>query len=181
MLFNQIDWIGFISWFVFIFWQLDNGGSRRGRKWYEESKNKIKGAPPGWLFGIAWPILYALIFTSTFIYWQQFNTDSHYFITLLLIFINIVLNKLWSLFFFNLSQRLISVIIIFILDGLNIAILILLGFSKAWVSFSLFIPYVLWVLYATYLNIAWYRLKLPTRTTYKKRKNKININNNILI
>ena len=106
-------------------------------------------SPPSYLFPIVWNILYLLIGTSYYIYRKNNNDDS---LTIKLYYIQLILNYLWSIIFFTLKLRTLAVIWIIVL-AITIIYLMIRFYKEERTSFYLFIPYILWVLFATYLNI----------------------------
>ena len=106
-------------------------------------------SPPSYLFPIVWSILYLLIGTSYYIYRKNNNDDS---LTIKLYYIQLILNYLWSIIFFTLKLRTLAVIWIIVL-AITIIYLIIRFYKEERTSFYLLIPYILWVLFATYLNI----------------------------
>lgn len=106
-------------------------------------------SPPSYLFPIVWNILYLLIGISYYIYRKNNNDDS---LTIRLYYIQLILNYLWSIIFFTLKLRTLAVIWIIIL-AITIIYLMIRFYKEEITSFYLFIPYILWVLFATYLNI----------------------------
>ena len=106
-------------------------------------------SPPSYLFPIVWSILYLLIGISYYIYRKKNNDDS---LTIKLYYIQLILNYLWSIIFFTLKLRTLAVIWIIIL-AITIIYLMIRFYKEERTSFYLLIPYILWVLFATYLNI----------------------------
>lgn len=106
-------------------------------------------SPPSYLFPIVWSILYLLIGTSYYIYRKNNNDDP---LTIRLYYIQLILNYLWSIIFFTLKLRTLAVIWIIVL-AITIIYLMIRFYKEERTSFYLFIPYILWVLFATYLNI----------------------------
>ena len=106
-------------------------------------------SPPSYLFPIVWSVLYLLIGTSYYIYRKNNNDDS---LTIKLYYIQLILNYLWSIIFFTLKLRTLAVIWIIIL-AITIIYLMIRFYKEERTIFYLFIPYILWVLFATYLNI----------------------------
>lgn len=106
-------------------------------------------SPPSYLFPIVWSILYLLIGTSYYIYRKNNNDDP---LTIKLYYIQLILNYLWSIIFFTLKLRTLAVIWIIVL-AITIIYLMIRFYKEERTSFYLFIPYILWVLFATYLNI----------------------------
>ena len=106
-------------------------------------------SPPSYLFPIVWNILYLLIGISYYIYRKNNNDDS---LTIKLYYIQLILNYLWSIIFFTLKLRTLAVIWIIVL-AITVIYLMIRFYKEERTSFYLFIPYILWVLFATYLNI----------------------------
>lgn len=111
-------------------------------------------APPSMLFPIVWTILYILMGVSYGILKNNNLTDKE---ISLIYYIQLAFNSLWSIFFFLLKWRLFSVIWIIVLDIL-VVLMIIKFYKKNKLAGLLQIPYLLWVLFASYLNIAIYIL-----------------------
>ena len=110
--------------------------------WYL-SLNKSELNPPGYVFGIVWPILYLLMMISAALsYKKVFN----------LFIIQLIFNAAWSWLFFRFQMPLFSLLDIYLLIGLNSYILKMM-YEESKVAFVLFIPYVLWITFASYLNL----------------------------
>lgn len=106
-------------------------------------------SPPAILFPIVWSALYIIIGISAGLVIATPSEQWH--TTLLLWFIQLLLNFLWSFFFFALRSPLLALIDILLL--LIVISLYAISASKiskgaAW----LFVPYLCWVMFATYLN-----------------------------
>lgn len=110
-------------------------------------------APPNWLFGPAWTLLYFLMGVSFFLIWRQglkkkqIRAASKYF------FAQLALNFIWSPIFFGLRFPELGLVVI-----IAMWFLILLTMKKFYplskVAFYLLIPYLAWVSFATLLNAA---------------------------
>lgn len=111
-------------------------------------------SPPGFIFPIAWSIIYLLmgisylIFKNNNFYTQK--EDKIYYTQL-------IVNLLWSVFFFIFKWRLFTIFWTILLLILVIY-LIILFYNKTKISTYLNIPYLLWLLFATYLTIGVYIL-----------------------
>lgn len=110
--------------------------------WYI-SLNKSDLNPPGYVFGIVWPILYILMMISAFLSYEKIYIVFN---------IQLVLNAAWSWLFFKFQMPLVSLLDIYLLIALNIFILTLM-FKESKLAFLLFIPYVVWISFASYLNL----------------------------
>ena len=111
-------------------------------------------APPKILFPIVWTIIYLLMGISYFIFKRE-NKDAP--LETFVYYMQLFINLLWSIIFFVLKWRFISVIWILLLD-IFVIYLIYLFFQKNKIAAYLNIPYLLWILFATYLTIGIYLL-----------------------
>ncbi len=112
--------------------------------------NKPPLSPPGILFPIVWTIIYLLIGYSS--YGVRNDKDS-----LKLFYISLAINGIWSIVFFNLQNYLGGFILIIILIILQIIILI--RFKKEdELAYKLNIPYLIWLIFASYLSLGVYIL-----------------------
>ena len=110
--------------------------------WYQ-SLNKSNLNPPGYIFGIVWPILYFLMSISAY---RTFNSIKNLF------YVQLILNTIWSWLFFSFHMPLISLIDINLLIFLNIFILFKI-FKVDIFSGVIYLPYIMWLIFASYLNI----------------------------
>lgn len=110
--------------------------------WYQ-NLNKSPLNPPGFVFGIVWPFLYLLMSISAY---RTFDQTKNLF------FIQLFFNALWSWLFFAFQLPMIALLNIWLLIYLNIKVNIRMFIEDKLSSF-LYIPYVLWLLFASYLNL----------------------------
>ena len=137
--------VGFISFLL----------TKEGISNYSNNLIKPSFAPPSYLFGIVWTILYILMGISSYIIYNDIS--SHKNICLLIYGLNLVLNFLWPIIFFNLELRLCAFIFIIFLDIVVIYMIICFhGISKK--AAYLQIPYLIWLIFATILNFSVYFL-----------------------
>ena len=98
--------------------------------------------PPSFVFGIVWPILYALMafvaFKSADKIWKLFIPQ-------------LILNAAWSWIFFYMHAPVLALINISILIFLNQKILVTLK-NESKLLFLLYLPYVIWLGFAAFLN-----------------------------
>lgn len=111
-------------------------------------------APPSNFFPIIWTILYILMGLSYGILKDKSLIDLE---TNVIYYIQLFVNALWSIIFFTLKWRLFAFIWIIFLDILVI-IMINRFYKKDKLAGLLQIPYLLWILFASYLNLAVYLL-----------------------
>lgn len=108
-----------------------------------------KYAPPGYLFPIVWTILYILMGIASYLVYQSNDEDKNK--VLLLYGIQLVMNFIWPILFFNLHAYLLSTVWLLLLFALVI-IVTYLFFKINHIAGYLMIPYVLWLGFALYLN-----------------------------
>jgi len=128
----------------------------RGMAWYKGLKAP-EIAPPGYLFGVVWTILFVLMAVAVLLFWNRPAPDGNFNIIVGLLILNAVLNILWCVLFFGWHRPLAAFIEIFFLNAVNLALIVLFWSSNLWPAI-LFIPYFLWVSFAAYLNYAYWRL-----------------------
>ncbi|MBC7187346.1 MAG: tryptophan-rich sensory protein [Calditrichaeota bacterium] len=119
------------------------------RTWYP-TLNKPPFTPPGWLFGPVWTVLYILMGVAAALVWHKslgVNTALAVFV------VQLVLNVLWSLFFFGLRLPAVALVDIVLLWGAILATLVLFWRMQP-AAGLLLVPYLLWVSFATVLNAA---------------------------
>ena len=117
--------------------------------------NKPLLAPPGYVFGIIWPILYILMGISSYIIYD--SNDYRSSCCLKIYFLNLLVNFLWSPIFFGLGLRLFALIWIIVLD--IVVVFMILCFYKVNKKAAYYqIPYLVWIIFATYLNLMFYLL-----------------------
>jgi translocator protein len=123
--------------------------------WYE-TLNKPPFNPPGWIFTPVWTVLYTLILISIFVYYRQ--TDKKWMVpTTLILVIHLASNFIWTWLFFGLRSPALAFLDILLLD-LSLCVLMNLFAKSSLVAAALLIPYLIWVLFATYLNLAFWIL-----------------------
>ena len=99
--------------------------------------------PPSYVFGIVWPILYILMTVSAFLAHKKVFS---------IFIIQLFFNAAWSWLFFRFQMPLIALLDIYLLIAINIYILNLM-YKENKLAFFLFIPYVVWISFASYLNL----------------------------
>jgi tryptophan-rich sensory protein len=108
-------------------------------------------SPPGWLFGVVWPILYLLMGIAAYIIYQAPQSPERE-KAINLYWVQLFINFLWPIVFFRFEWFWISVLVILLLDVL-VLITTILFYRINKIAGYLMIPYLLWILFATYLNI----------------------------
>ncbi len=117
--------------------------------------DKARWAPPPWLFGPAWAVLYVLMAVAAWRIWRTFGfTGATGELTLYAV--QLVLNAAWSVFFFVKRSGLLSTIEVSLLLSSVIATMVAF-WRRDPVAGMLFVPYVLWVSFATALTVSVWR------------------------
>ena len=99
--------------------------------------------PPGYIFGIVWPILYLLMGITI---WRTYSVIKNLF------YVQLFLNAIWSWLFFSFHLPLIALLDIWLLIFINLKILLLISKEDKLAAF-LFAPYIMWLFFASYLNL----------------------------
>ena len=119
--------------------------------WYSQLK-KPKWAPPSWIFGPVWSVLYVLIFISFgTVFYKVFNNELPAIIALPFV-LNLIFNFLFTPIQFKLKNNYLAAIdVILVLITLKWAMGVIYS-HISWVVF-INIPYLVWVAFATFLQI----------------------------
>ena len=112
-------------------------------------------SPPGYLFPIVWTILYILMGISSYL---VYTSDSPAKPAALLVYaIQLVFNFFWTILFFRFS--LYGLAFLWLLSLIGLIVIMICLFSKIRPAAAyLQLPYLLWCLFAAYLNFAVYML-----------------------
>ena len=112
-------------------------------------------SPPGFLFPIVWTILYILMgISSYFVYTSVSPLKTP---ALLIYALQLIFNFFWSILFFRFSLYRIAFLWLLALIGL--IVIMIYSFAKVRpIAACLQIPYLLWCLFAAYLNYTIYTL-----------------------
>jgi tryptophan-rich sensory protein len=120
--------------------------------------NRPALSPPAILFPIVWTILFTLMGISAAIIWQFREKKPDDVRNSLVVYaVNLVVNFIWSLIFFNMQAYLFAFIWILLLIAVIVAMIVLFRRVSPLAAY-LQIPYLLWVCFAAYLNLAIYLL-----------------------
>jgi translocator protein len=120
--------------------------------WYA-TLNRPSFAPPNWLFGPVWTVLYILMGIAAGLVWSQpqsaMRTNA-----LVIYGLQLVPNASWTLIFFGahaMSGALVVIIILVVMILVTMRAFFLLHRTAGW----LLLPYLTWVSFATILNTAY--------------------------
>lgn len=124
--------------------------------WYV-SLNKPLLSPPNWVFAPVWTIIFAVMGVSVYLVWQKGLDRKSVKIALTIFIIQLVLNSLWSIIFFgfkNIGLAFGELIILLVAIFTTTLLFYKISRLAAW----LLVPYILWVIFAGYLNYSIWRL-----------------------
>ncbi len=111
-------------------------------------------APPAIIFPIIWTLIYLFMGISYYLLTKKIDYRP---IEKIVYYAQLVVNLLWPIFFFTLKWRLFSILWIFLLLYLVVS-MIRTFYMNSKVSAYLNLPYLLWIVFATYLTIGIYLL-----------------------
>ncbi len=114
-------------------------------------------SPPGWLFPVVWSILFLLMGIVSYLVLESREDERAVRAALTVYGVQLAVNFFWSIFFFNFEAYLFSFIWLVLLWAL-IWVALVRFFRISRPAGVLLIPYLLWVTFAGYLNLAIYFL-----------------------
>lgn len=126
--------------------------------WYR-SLAQPRWAPPDAAYGIGWTVIYACTALAAVYGWLAMRGPEREWL-LGLFALNGFLNVVWSLLFFRLHRpdwALVEVVLLWV----SVAALIVFIWRRSMTGALLLLPYLLWVTFAGYLNMAIVRLNGP--------------------
>ena len=154
------------TWKTYAFWiglseavgLLSGYLTRGGTELYAEMLQKPPLSPPGWVFGVVWTILYALMGISAALIWAAPPTQARS-RGLYLFIAQLIVNFFWSPIFFN--ARAYGLALLWLLLLWVLVLLMILEFRKVdKTAARLQIPYLIWLTFASYLNWAVWQLNM---------------------
>lgn len=131
---------------VLVFATAASGGIFKPGEWYD-GLNKPWWTPPGWAFPVVWTILYCMIAYAGWLIWEIGAT-----LSIVLWGAQLLVNALWSYFFFGAKDMRMALVDVVLLWGL-IAAFIIVTYPVSQLAGLLFVPYLLWVSTAAFLNL----------------------------
>ena len=126
---------------------LSNSGY--GNAWFDALR-KPSFMPPGWLFGVVWPVLYALMGVALALILAQPPSDRRR-NALVLFFIQLAMNFAWSPIFFAGHDIKLAKVVIFAMAALAAAAAGQFTRLRATAGL-LMVPYIAWLVFAGTLN-----------------------------
>lgn len=145
---------GLIGWLALSFFAAAIGGfaSFDAQPFYQHLV-RPEWAPPAWLFGPVWTVLYALMGIAAWLVWRARGPRT----ALTLFVIQLGVNAVWSWLFFAWHRGAWACVDIVVLWLLIVATLIAFWRVRA-LAGALLVPYLVWVSFATVLCFATWRL-----------------------
>lgn len=126
-----------------------------GNPWFE-ALDKPFFMPPGWVFGVVWPILYALLGIAVAMILAEPPSAART-KALILFFVQLALNFAWSPLFFAAHAVMAALVTIFVMTAIAA-----MAAGQFWrirrVAGALMLPYLAWLCFAAALNAAIDRL-----------------------
>ncbi|HIZ16649.1 MAG TPA: tryptophan-rich sensory protein [Firmicutes bacterium] len=114
--------------------------------------NRPPLSPPAWIFPVVWSILYILMGISAYIVSDTRGMHSSKEQAMKIYYAQLIINVLWPIIFFRFRQFTIAAIVLGVLIVAVIATII--KFKKINnTAAMLLVPYLIWILFALYLNI----------------------------
>ncbi|SDD90725.1 TspO/MBR family protein [Pedobacter soli] len=120
------------------------------KTWYP-TLNKPAFNPPNWLFAPVWTTLYILIGIAAYLVWVKRDQITHFPRTVAIYLIQLMLNLAWSFIFFYLHEigfAMAEIILLLIVIVINAVTFYRIDKRAG----LLFIPYILWVSFASFLT-----------------------------
>ncbi len=117
--------------------------------------DKARWAPPPWLFSPAWSVLYVMMAVAAWRVWSRHGFDGAR-NELILYAVQLALNAAWSWFFFVLRSGSLATLEVSALLTSVCATMVAFWLRDP-VAGMLFIPYALWVSFATTLTVSVWR------------------------
>jgi translocator protein len=149
--------IGLVFWLLLAFGAAAVGAlaSASASEFYRDLA-RPSWAPPGWLFGPVWSVLYALMGTAAWLVWRVrgFGGARN---ALLVFVVQLAANALWTWLFVAWRQGGLAFAEILLLLALIFATIVLFWRVNRLAAVLLF-PYLLWVSFASALTLSTWRL-----------------------
>lgn len=113
--------------------------------------------PPSWVFGPVWTVLYLLMGIAAFLVWRRGLGSQFVKGALIWFLVQLALNAAWTPVFFGLHRIGLALLVIVLLWIAIVVTMFHFFRVSTWAGW-LFVPYLLWVSFATVLNAAIWRL-----------------------
>ena len=151
-------WVGLVVFLVVCFAAAGIGGAVTTPKigtWYAPLA-KPSWNPPNWIFGPVWSALYFCMAVAAWLVWRQGGFWQAR-MPLGLFGVQLALNVLWSCIFFGLENPGLAFVEVLVL-WVAIAATMIVFWQRSMIAGILFVPYLAWVSFASFLNFMIWRL-----------------------
>jgi len=151
-------WISLLGWFVLCFGVAGLSGTWTISEvpgWYR-TLERPSFAPPDWVFGPVWTVLYAMMAVAAWRVWQAPGSRART-MGILLFLVQLALNFAWTFLFFRqhwMGIAFAEIVALWVAIILTIFTFRTISAAAAW----MLIPYLLWVTFASALNLQFWRL-----------------------
>ena len=122
----------------------------------QSPRTKPSWTPPNWIFGPVWSALYFFMAIAAWLVWRQGGV-SNATLPLTLFGFQLVLNVYWSCIFFGQENPCLAFVEVLLL-WLAIAATMIEFWQRSRIAGILFVPYLVWVSFASVLNFTIWRL-----------------------
>ena len=136
---------------ILVFAAASTGSMFKPGAWYA-SLNKPSWTPANWMFPVVWSVLYICIAFAGWFVWEEQGFG----VLLFLWGLQLLLNMAWSYLFFGKKKMFLGLIDIMLLWGV-VLLFILLSYTLVPMAAYLFMPYLLWLSVAAFLNFDIFR------------------------
>ena len=126
--------------------------SAKGMATYGEMR-KPPLSPPAWTFSVAWTLLYVMMGLAS--YFVITSDSGNKKIAIVIYLMQLAMNFMWSIIFFNCNEYLMAFVWLIILWCIVI-ICAVRFWNISRTATCLFIPYIVWLTFAAYLNLGTY-------------------------
>jgi tryptophan-rich sensory protein len=126
------------------------------RGWFQ-TLQKPPFAPPDWIFGPVWTVLYVLMGIAFYLIWMSDVPKPFRNFAMILFMAHLIFNALWSVLFFGMHSpawAMVDIIVLWIM----VMALIGVFWTISQIAGLLLVPYGCWVSFAMVLNYAFWRL-----------------------
>lgn len=149
--------LGLAGWLVLTFLAAAAGGVASGQSGaFYAALVRPAWAPPGWLFGPVWTVLYLLMGVAAWLVWRRAGGPTAR-LALGLYLLQLVANGLWTWLFFVWRQGAWALVDVLLLAALIVACIVLFRRISPLAAMLLW-PYLAWVSFASALTLALWRL-----------------------
>ncbi|AGI08365.1 tryptophan-rich sensory protein [Xanthomonas citri pv. citri] len=154
---NTSQWFGLLGWLVLCYAVAALGAmaSIQAASFYAQLQRPA-WAPPGWLFGSVWTVLYGMMAVSVWSVWRRGGWAGAR-VALTLFLVQLALNGLWSWLFFAWhlgAWAFTDIVALWLVLAATIGVFAKRQALAAW----LLVPYLAWVSFAAALNFSVWQL-----------------------